>query len=327
MILLVNCRKVRLENFTIKDSPTWTIHPIGCSDVRISGLSILNDLEVPNCDGIDIDHCRDVRIEGCTIIAGDDCLVLKASRNFGNYGPCESITITNCTLESSSAAIKVEPEGPFPVRNAVISNCTLRRCNRGISILNRDGALVENLVFANLVITTEMRTPMWWGSGEPIAVTSMPRTKGGAPGLVRNIAFNQIVGRAESGILVQGAEGAPLEHISFQGINFTMEKTTSIPGGFHDLRPGTALDPTGLIFRKIPGFFAAEVTALNLNEVDLQWSGALPPYFGAALELHRCEAVRMDHVFGQAADGSAPAVLDQVTFAHPISAADGRLAR
>ena len=41
-------------------------------------------------------------------MAGDDCLVSKASGDFSQYGLFEGITITNCTLESSSAGIKVE---------------------------------------------------------------------------------------------------------------------------------------------------------------------------------------------------------------------------
>ncbi len=192
MILLVGCTGVKLEDLTIRDSPTWTIHAIGCEDVLISGLSILNSLEVPNCDGIDIDHCRRVRVEGCNIVAGDDCLVLKASRNFGDYGACEGVTITNCTLESSSAGIKVEPEGPYPVRSVAVDNCTIVRSNRGISFLNRDGATVEDLIFSNMTIETKMRTMMWWGSGEPIAMSSVARVAGQPAGRVRGVQFNNM---------------------------------------------------------------------------------------------------------------------------------------
>ena len=235
MILLVNCRRVLLEQFIIRDSPTWTIHPVGCEDLRISGLSILNNLDVPNCDGIDIDHCRRVHIEGCTIVAGDDCLVLKASRNFGQYGPCEGLTITNCTLESSSAAIKVEPEGPYPVRSAVVSNCSIVRSNRCISILNRDGATVEDLLFTDIVIDTKMRSAMWWGSGEPVAVSSLPRHTGGPAGLLRNVGFANLLCRGESGIYLRGANEAPLQDITFTRVSIAVEKTTPIQGGFYDM--------------------------------------------------------------------------------------------
>jgi hypothetical protein len=324
MILLVNCHGVKLESFTIRDSPTWTIHPIGCEDVLISGISILNDLDVPNCDGIDIDHCRQVRIEGCNIVAGDDCLVLKASRNFGQYGPCEGITITNCTLESSSAGIKIETEGPYPLRSAVISNCSIVRSNRGVSFLNRDGATVEDMLFTDMTIETKMRPMNWWGSGEPVALTSVPRVSGGPAGLVRGIQFVNLQCRSESGIYLRGASGAPLEDISFRGIDLAIAKTTAFAGGFYDMRPGDAFGASGLDRRATAGFFAAEVQGLRLDGVSVEWTGstpaASPSYYGAALELHQCTAVSLAQVTGSAAHtAQAPAILDGVSYAPDLS--------
>jgi hypothetical protein len=321
MILLVNCRKIQMESFTIRDSPTWTIHPLGCEDVRISGISILNNLDVPNCDGIDIDHCKDVRIEGCNIVAGDDCLVLKASRNFGQYGVCEGITITNCTLESSSAGVKIEAEGPNPVRSAVVSNCTIVRSNRGISFLNRDGATVEDLIFADMTIETKMRPMMWWGSGEPVALSSVPRVTGGPAGLVRGIQFVNLQCRGESGIYLRGSKEVPLSNVSFRGIDLTVEKTTQIPGGFYDMRPGDAFGASGLDRRPTAGFFATDVAGLQLNGVNVHWGPGAPAYYGAALELHRCTDVSLLQVTGHAAHaGDAAAILDNVSYAPEVAA-------
>lgn len=321
MILLVNCRKVQMESFTIRDSPTWTIHPIGCEDVWISGLSILNSLEVPNCDGIDIDHCRQVRIDNCNIVAGDDCLVLKASRNFGQYGPCEGVVITNCTLESSSAGIKIEAEGPYPVRSAVVSNCTIVRSNRGISFLNRDGAQVEDLMFTDMTIETKMRTMMWWGSGEPIAMSSVPRAAGGPAGLVRGVQFLNMKCRSESGIYLRGDRRSPLRDISLRGVDLKIAKTTAIAGGYYDMRPGDTFGASGLDRRPTAGFFAADVSGLQLNAMDIRWGGDAPPYYGAAIELHRCSGLSAVQVTGTAAhEGAEPAILEDVTYAPPIAA-------
>ncbi len=320
MILLVNCRRTLLEHFTIRHSPTWTIHPIGCDGLHIEGINILNDLDVPNCDGIDVDHCRDVRISNCNIVAGDDCLILKASRNFGQYGPCEGITITNCTLESSSAGIKIEAEGPFPVRSATISNCSIVRSNRGISFLNRDGATVEDLLFTDMVIETKMRPMMWWGSGEAIALSSVPRQAGGPAGLVRDIGFNNILCRGESGIYLRGSKDAPLRDLVFNNVQLTLEKTSSIPGGFYDMRPGDSFGATGLDRRDIAGLFAAQVDGLSLRGVAVNWGEHRPAYFGSAVELHQCENVLLDDVTGAAAQpGKAPAIFDNVTFTSPIN--------
>ena len=321
IILLVNCRKTLLEHFTIRDAPTSTIPPVGCDDLHISGLSIHNNLDVPNCDGIDIDHCRDVRIDNCDIIAGDDCLVLKASRNFGEFGPCENITITNCTLESSSAGIKIETEGDYPLRSAVISNCSIVRSNRGISFLNRDGATVEDILFTGLTIETRMRPLMWWGSGEAVALSSVPRTAGGPAGLVRGISFTDLLCRGESGIYLRGTPGAPLRDISFRNLDLSIERTTQIPGGFYDMRPGDAFGASGLDRRNLAGFFAAQVDGLDLGGLRIHWPGTPPAYFGAALELHQCSGISLIQVHGEAAhSGQPPAIYDGVTLAPSLSA-------
>ena len=321
MIVLVNCRNVLLENFTIRQSPTWTIHPVGCDGLSISGLQILNDREIPNCDGIDIDHCRNVRVSDCNIVAGDDCLVVKASRNFGQYGPCEGVTITNCTLESSSAGIKVETEGPFPLRSVAISNCTIVRSNRGISFNIRDGETVEDVLFTDITIETRMHTQMWWGAAEAITVTCIPRAKGGSNSIVRNIQFANITCRTESGIYLRGTAAAPLENISFRGIELSLARTTGFAGGFYDMRPGDAFGASGLDRRDIAGFFAANVDGLSLAGVNVHWPGKIAGYYGSALELHDCSNVSLAQVTGHAAHPGKPAaIFDRVTSVRAIEA-------
>ncbi len=313
MILLVNCKQVSLQDFTIRDSPTWTIHPVGCEGLHIAGLSILNDLDVPNCDGIDIDHCRQVRIESCNIVAGDDCLILKASRNFGQYGPCEGITITNCTLESSSAGIKIEAEGPYPVRSAVISNCSIVRSNRGISFLNRDGAMVEDMLFTGMTIETKMRPSMWWGSGEPIAISSVPRSQGQPAGRVSNVSFVDMICHGESGVYLRGTPGAELSNISLRNVDLTIEKTTAVAGGFYDMRPGDTFGSSGLDRRDIAGVFGSDLDGLDMNGVRVNWQGTVPAYYGAAVELHRCKGLSMIQVTGRAAHaGKSATIFDGV---------------
>ncbi len=309
ILLLVHCRNVVLETFTIRQSPTWTIHPIGCDGLQISGLQILNDLEIPNCDGIDLDHCRNVRVSDCNIIAGDDCLVIKGSRNFGQYGPCEGITITNCTLESSSAGIKVEAEGASVLRSVVVSNCSIVRSNRGISFNCRDGETVEDMLFADLAIETRMHTPMWWGAAEAITVTCAPRSKGGASGSVRNIQFANITCRSESGIYLRGTAASPLRHISFREVELSLGRTTSFPGGFYDMRPGDSFGASGLDRRDIAGFFAANVDGLSLAGVHVHWTDTIAAFYGSALELHDCNSVSLAQVTGSAAHAGKPAAI------------------
>ncbi len=62
VLTLFACNNVRITDVTIANSAYWTVHLVGCHDVTISGISLLNNLKVRNGDGIDIDHSHKVRI-------------------------------------------------------------------------------------------------------------------------------------------------------------------------------------------------------------------------------------------------------------------------
>lgn len=83
VLTLVDARKVNISDVTIANSAYWTVHLVGCYDVAISHISLLNNLKVRNGDGIDVDHSRKVRITGCFIESGDDCICLKNRREIG----------------------------------------------------------------------------------------------------------------------------------------------------------------------------------------------------------------------------------------------------
>lgn len=119
-IILIGCKQVRVRNLTIRNAPSWTVHTVGCDDVVIDSISILNDWNVPNNDGIDLDHCRNVRVANCHIDTADDGIVLKNTPNFASYGRSENITVTGCTIKSRSAGLKIDEIYAAPgVRNVI----------------------------------------------------------------------------------------------------------------------------------------------------------------------------------------------------------------
>lgn len=307
MVLLVGCRDVRLHAFTIRDAPTWTVHPVGCEDLWVEGVTIDNSLLVPNCDGIDVDHCRNVRIANCRFSAGDDCIILKASRNFGQYGPCENVTVTGCTLTSSSAAVKVEPEGPYAVRNVVVDGCTMADSNRGIAVLNRDAGTIENVIFSNLIITTSMRPPMWWGVGEPVHVSSLPRNKATGRGLVRGLQFNNVVAQGESGLFVHGWSDRPIEDVTFNNVQLTVRRASKYACGRYDLRPSD--DYLGLYQHRIAGVYAKWASDLTLRDVRVAWADGLPECYGPALEAEGVQRLTLENFSGRGARPDVPAQL------------------
>jgi polygalacturonase len=78
---------VKFNNLTIKEvtftnAAYWCLHLVGCEDVSIEGIRILNNLKIRNSDGIDPDHTRNVRINNCYIESADDCICLNTRREY-----------------------------------------------------------------------------------------------------------------------------------------------------------------------------------------------------------------------------------------------------
>ena len=194
---------ISFRDFTVIDAPFWTLHPAGCDDVLIDKIRILNDLDVANSDGIDPDHCSNVRILGCHVTCADDCICLKASKGNSEYGPCENIIIDGCTLISTSAAIKIGTEGVGDFKNVIVSNCIISRSNRGLSIQIRDGGSVENVSYSNIIIETRRFCPDWWGTAEPIVITTFNRDENTKSGTIKNVRFFNVTATVMMKILLK----------------------------------------------------------------------------------------------------------------------------
>ncbi len=238
LLFLENISHLTIQQVTLTNSAFWTVHMVGCRDVLIDGIRILNNLRMASSDGIDPDHCQNVRIVNCHIESADDCIVLKNTESAMEYGNCENIVIADCTLVSTSAAIKIGTESEALFRNIVVQNCNISRTNRGISLQLRDKGSIENVVFSNINITTEHFSPEhWWGSAEPIAITALPRKADTKLGHIKNITFQNINCDCENGILIYSDEPGKISRITLEHIYLDLKKKTEWPGGYYDLRP------------------------------------------------------------------------------------------
>lgn len=238
LLFLENVTHLTLHQVTLTGSAFWTTHLVGCSDVLIDGIRILNNLRLANCDGIDPDHCRNVRITNCHIQCADDCIVFKNTADAMEYGPCENIVVSGCTLISTSAAIKFGSESEAPFRNITVENCCISRTNRAISLQLRDKGCIENVIFSNINIETRMfSTKHWWGKAEPIAITAVKRREDTDIGYIRNVRFRNINAYGENGILIYGDEIKNISDIDFENVHIHLTKKTDWPKQYHDLRP------------------------------------------------------------------------------------------
>jgi len=243
---LMNCRNVRLQDFTILQAGHFGIIAHGCSNMALDGIVIDTDR-----DGIDIDCCRDVRVINCTVNAPkDDAIVLKSSYALGRKTLCEDILVQGCKTSGYAMGslldgtyrlsdygspdgngvlgrIKMGTETNGGFRNVRISDCICTN-SRGILVGIVDGGLMEDVVVSGVTLRDPVNHPLFVHHA-----ARMRAPKGTPIGKIRRVRFEdvQVSGadlRYPCG--VEGFADGPVEDVSFVGIDVTS------PGG------GTAAD-------------------------------------------------------------------------------------
>jgi polygalacturonase len=237
LVLMENCKHLSINDITITKSGFWTIHLVGCDDVEVSGVRILNNLMMANCDGIDPDHCKNVRITNCHIESADDCIVMKTTEANQQYGACENIVISGCTLISTSAAIKIGTESVSDFKNIIIENCIIKDSNRGISFQLRDQGNIENVIISNCMIHTKQASDCWWGCGEPINIVTINRKKEINSGKISGITIQNVKCTGEGSIYISGQENNIVRDIALQNVRLELMKTSKYPVKGYDFRP------------------------------------------------------------------------------------------
>ena len=318
MVVLLRCTRVSIRDITLRDSPTYAFRIGNCDDVTITGVTIFNNPLIPNNDGIHCTTSRNVHIANCHIEAGDDAIVVTGFP-YGIYGEgggtvktgpatygnktnrSENVTVTNCTLSSRSAGIRVG-YGENDIRNCTFQNIVIFSSNRGIGIFARDAGSIENVIFSDIIIETRLFTGGWWGAGEPIHVSAVPEGSDGKVGRIHKITFSNIFAQSEAGIVLYGIRESPLGDIVLDNVHLTIKSgplSVSYGGNF-DLRP--AYTPSTQLFKHdIPGVYAQYLEHSRLEHIDLTWGENLPNYFTHGVDIENSNDVLISDFHGTGA--------------------------
>ncbi|WP_244473597.1 glycoside hydrolase family 28 protein [Rhizobium sp. Leaf262] len=141
-LFLSNCRNLTLSGFTVRNSPSWTVHPVLCERLLAADLRIENQPDSPNTDGFNPECCRDVRLVGLFISVGDDCIAIKAGKKHPLGGPnrkTQRIDIINCLMERGHGAVVMGSEMSAGISDVHISRCHFVGTDRGLRIKTRRG--------------------------------------------------------------------------------------------------------------------------------------------------------------------------------------------
>lgn len=291
MFMLTGCANMTIRDLTFGDSPYWGLHMLGCSNVLVENVTVRNRLDVPNCDGIDADHCQQVEIRNCDVIAGDDAIVVKNTRQARDFGPCQNIYVHDCVVQSQDSGLKIGTETASDARAITFAHCRVTSAGRGLTIQLRDEGSVSNVVFSDIQFLSRYFADPWWGHGEGISLTALPRTAQTKLGMMQDILFTNITGRSENSLRINGSPGSHIQNVRMESVYVTVDRWTKYPGGRYDNRPTTVLEP--LETHGTAGLSIRYADGVVLRNVTLRWGKKVPNYFTSALETDHATGVEL----------------------------------
>lgn len=183
LIRVRNSRNVTIEGLVLRNPAAWNTHILGCSDVTVRGVKIVNDPLVHNTDGIDPDSSDNVTVENCFAYCSDDNIAVKSSNNSNILNDVHDITVRNCVFLTRKSSLKVGTETKAEQMYDILfkSNCIVE-CDRAFALYCNDGADFHDIVFEGNVVENN------WPDNQRKAIHFKISRRCGA-GRIRNVTI------------------------------------------------------------------------------------------------------------------------------------------
>lgn len=228
ILRFIQCRFVRIESVTMKNSAMWMQHYLACDDLLIRGIRVYNHANKNN-DMMDIDGCRNVVISDCIGDTDDDAITLKST----SPRITENVVIANCVLSSHCNALKCGTESTGGFRNITVTNIVIKPSAApvvltgkaggisGVTLAVVDGGTMEGITINNISIDGP-QVPLYIRLGNR-ARPYIPAAPAPPVGIVRNISIQNLtaVNAGPIGCSVSGLPGHPVEDIRLGSIRIT----------------------------------------------------------------------------------------------------------
>ncbi|GIQ70534.1 glycoside hydrolase family 28 protein [Xylanibacillus composti] len=302
LLQFLDCRHVKIEGVTLRNSPFWNTHLVYCQDVQVRGVRFQNPSDTPNGDGLDIDSCTNVRVSDCCFDVGDDCLCLKSGINEDGRRvgrPTENVTVTNCTMLHGHGGIVFGSENSGGIRNVTVSNCQFIGTDRGIRIkTNRmRGGYIRHLLLNNIYmedVLCPLAINAFYRHGvdesDPliIAEEAVPVTE--KTPIVEHVRISNVTAtgcRAAAGF-IYGLPEMPIRDVVLSDVSIAMSRDAAEAGGEPDMvRPTLVMAGAGIYAQY------AEGLELYRVQVDTRQGPALTLKETANTAIHHLSMKRL----------------------------------
>jgi polygalacturonase len=165
IMFLSGCENITVAGITLRNSPSWTIHPFFSKDISFFALDINNPENSPNTDGINPESCENVKISGVKFTLGDDCVAIKSGKIWAakKYKtPCKNIEISHCLMQNGHGAVTIGSEMAAGIYGVLVHHCEFINTDRGLRVKTRRGrgnlAIIDGIEF-NEIKMTDVKVP------------------------------------------------------------------------------------------------------------------------------------------------------------------------
>lgn len=228
LLRLIQCRGVKVEGVTLKNSGCWMQHYLACDKVKINGITVVNRNNFNN-DALDLDGCHDVTVSNMIADSDDDAITIKST----SPRLCEDIVISNCIVSSHCNAIKLGTESNGGFRNIIIRGIAVKpSADQSTQFFGYPGgighgAIVLEIVDGGTMSNIDIGDITIRGTESPIFIRLADRARPYSPdvpvngvGTMDRICLHDIVidEAGPTGSSITGLEGHPVCDVELRNI-------------------------------------------------------------------------------------------------------------
>lgn len=238
VIFLNRTENVTLHGVTVKNGPSWHIHPFFSKNFAMLDCFVTAPKISPNTDGIDPESCDGVDIIGCKFSVGDDCIAVKAGKidMARKYkAPADRHTIRNCLMEFGHGAVTLGSELAAGIRNLSVTDCYFHATDRGLRIKTRRGrgkdSVIDNVLFDGIrmdKVLTPIVINMWYNCCDPDRYTEYVWSREKLPVDDRtphlgSFAFRDMecTGAEVAACYIDGLPESPIDGVTLENISIS----------------------------------------------------------------------------------------------------------
>lgn len=232
IIQFMGAKRVKLEGYTVRNSPFWVNHLVYVDHAVVRGIRV--ESMFPNNDGVDVDSSTHVLIEKSVFRTGDDSVVVKSGRDLDGRTiarPSTHVVVRNNDMGGEDG-IALGSEMSGGIRHVFFTDNVLRK---GLSAIrfkaNLDrGGTVEHVRVRNFTVE-DFGTLFWFQLDYPSELG------GNFPSTYRDIVFEDFKVQ-NVGVVFDGhaPAAAPLKGVLIKDVAIASAKTNFVLENVQDLR-------------------------------------------------------------------------------------------